>query len=388
MKLDRKTVRTILFIITFAVALYTAAQNLRAIYQAVCSVWGVFSVVITGLAIAFVLNVPLKLFEERVFYGLSEDRRAVVRRLRRPLSIVCALLVTLGAVVILFLVLLPRLMETLVVVADNLPGYIDQFISWVEDLLARFNLQSGDLTDIEIDWAGAIDSFLNGIIDRFDDIIGTATNVGTSVVGALVDALFSLIIAIYVLADKERVCAFTRRLITCFLPGRASGGLVRMAGMASETFGNFIAGQLMDSLILGILCYIGMRLFRFPYPEVISVVIGVTSLVPLVGSFVGELIGAFLILITSPLKALLFIVFILCLQQLEGSFIYPRVVGKSVGLPGVVVLSAVLVGGNIASVTGALLAVPICAMLYSLLLEALEARELRAERRAWERRGS
>lgn len=380
--------RTILFIITFAVALYTAAQNLRAIYQAVCSVWGVFSVVITGLAIAFVLNVPLKLFEERVFYGLSEDRRAVVRRLRRPLSIVCALLVTLGAVVILFLVLLPRLMETLVVVADNLPGYIDQFISWVEDLLARFNLQSGDLTDIEIDWAGAIDSFLNGIIDRFDDIIGTATNVGTSVVGALVDALFSLIIAIYVLADKERVCAFTRRLIPCFLPSRASGGLVRMAGMASETFGNFIAGQLMDSLILGILCYIGMRLFRFPYPEVISVVIGVTSLVPLVGSFVGELIGAFLILITSPLKALLFIVFILCLQQLEGSFIYPRVVGKSVGLPGVVVLSAVLVGGNIASVTGALLAVPICAMLYSLLLEALEARELRAERRAWERRGS
>lgn len=388
MKLDRKTVRTILFIITFAVALYTAAQNLRAIYQAVCSVWGVFSVVITGLAIAFVLNVPLKLFEEHVFYGLSEDRRAVVRRLRRPLSIVCALLVTLGVVVILFLVLLPRLMETLVVVADNLPGYIDQFISWVEDLLARFNLQSGDLTDIEIDWAGAIDSFLNGIIDRFDDIIGTATNVGTSVVGALVDALFSLIIAIYVLADKERVCAFTRRLITCFLPSRASGGLVRMAGMASETFGNFIAGQLMDSLILGILCYIGMRLFRFPYPEVISVVIGVTSLVPLVGSFVGELIGAFLILITSPLKALLFIVFILCLQQLEGSFIYPRVVGKSVGLPGVVVLSAVLVGGNIASVTGALLAVPICAMLYSLLLEALEARELRTERRAWERRGS
>ncbi len=388
MKLDRKTVRTILFIITFAVALYTAAQNLRAIYQAVCSVWGVFSVVITGLAIAFVLNVPLKLFEEHVFYGLSEDRRAVVRRLRRPLSIVCALLVTLGVVIILFLVLLPRLMETLVVVADNLPGYIDQFISWVEDLLARFNLQSGDLTDIEIDWAGAIDSFLNGIIDRFDDIIGTATNVGTSVVGALVDALFSLIIAIYVLADKERVCAFTRRLITCFLPSRASGGLVRMAGMASETFGNFIAGQLMDSLILGILCYIGMRLFRFPYPEVISVVIGVTSLVPLVGSFVGELIGAFLILITSPLKALLFIVFILCLQQLEGSFIYPRVVGKSVGLPGVVVLSAVLVGGNIASVTGALLAVPICAMLYSLLLEALEARELRAERRAWERRGS
>lgn len=387
MKLDKKTVRTILLIITFAVALFTAAQNLGALYLAVRSVWNVFSVVITGLAIAFVLNVPLKLFEERAFYGLSEDRRPLVRRLRRPLSIVCALLITLGVIVILFLVLLPRLMETLVVVADSLPGYVERLIGWIEAQLARFNLQSGDLFNIEIDWAGAIDSFLDGIIDRFDDIIGTATNVGTSVIGALVNSLFSLIIAIYVLAEKERVCAFARRVITNFLPQRASGSLVRIANMASETFANFIAGQLMDSLILGVLCYIGMRIFQFPYPEVISVVIGVTSLVPLVGSFIGELIGAFLILITSPLKALLFLVFILCLQQLEGSFIYPRVVGKSVGLPGVAVFSAVLVGGNIAGVTGALLGVPICAMLYSLLLEALDERELRGGS-PWARRGS
>ena len=145
--------------------------------------------------------------------------------------------------------------------------------------------------------------------------------------------------------------------------------------MASETFTNFIAGQLMDSLILGVLCYIGMRIFQFPHAEVISIVIGVTSLVPLVGSFVGEIIGAFLILISSPLKALLFMVFILCLQQVEGSFIYPKVVGKSVGLPGLAVFSAVLVGGNIAGVTGALLGAPICAMLYAILQQALAARE-------------
>ena len=162
-----------------------------------------------------------------------------------------------------------------------------------------------------------------------------------------------------------------------------------MAGMASETFANFIAGQLMDSLILGVLCYIGMRLFQFPLSRGSSPwSSGVTSLVPLVGSFVGELIGAFLILITSPLKALLFIVFILCLQQLEGSFIYPRVVGKSVGLPGVAVLSAVLVGGNVAGVTGALLG---GAHLRHALLPAAggprRARELRAGS-PWERRGS
>ena len=375
MKLDRRTVRTILLIITFAVALYTAAQNLGALYGAVRTVWDVFNVVITGLALAFVLNVPLKLFENRLFYGMSEDRRALVRRLRRPLSIICALLITLGVVVILFAVLLPRLIDTAAVVAESLPGYIEPFVAWVEGLLARFNFESGDLFNLSIDWSAAVEQFFSGLTDRMGDIIGTATNVGTSVVGALVDGLFSLVIAVYVLAEKEQICAFARRVITNFLPERASGGLVTIANMASETFTNFIAGQLMDSLILGVLCYIGMKIFRFPHAEVISVVIGVTSLVPLVGSFIGEIIGAFLILITSPLKALLFMVFILCLQQVEGSFIYPKVVGKSVGLPGVAVFSAVLVGGNIAGVTGALLGAPICAMLYAILQQALAARE-------------
>ena len=377
MKLDRRTVRTILLIITFAVALYTAAQNLGALYGAVRTVWDVFNVVITGLALAFVLNVPLKLFENRLFYGMSEDRRALVRRLRRPLSIICALLITLGVVVILFAVLLPRLIDTVAVVAESLPAYIEQFVAWVEGLLARFNFESGDLFNLSIDWSAAVEQFFSGLTDRMGDIIGTATNVGTSVVGALVDGIFSLVIAVYVLAEKEQICAFARRVITNFLPERASGGLVTIANMASETFTNFIAGQLMDSLILGVLCYIGMKIFRFPHAEVISVVIGVTSLVPLVGSFIGEIIGAFLILITSPLKALLFMVFILCLQQVEGSFIYPKVVGKSVGLPGVAVFSAVLVGGNIAGVTGALLGAPICAMFYAILQQALASREAR-----------
>ena len=372
MKLDRRTVRTILLIITFAVALFTAAQNLGAIYGAVRTVWGVFSVVITGLALAFVLNVPMKLFEERLLYGMSEDRRAPVRRLRRPLSIVGALVVTLGVVVILFAVLLPRLIATAVVVAERLP---EMFIGWVEHVLERFNLESGELLDLSINWSQATKQFIDSLTSSMGDIIGTATNVGTSVAGALVDGLFSLVIALYVLAEKEQICAFARRVATNFLPQRAAGGLVTIANMASETFTNFIAGQLMDSLILGVLCYIGMRIFQFPHAEVISIVIGVTSLVPLVGSFVGEIIGAFLILITSPLKALLFMVFILCLQQVEGSFIYPKVVGKSVGLPGVAVFSAVLVGGNIAGVTGALLGAPICAMLYAILQQALAARE-------------
>ena len=186
--------------------------------------------------------------------------------------------------------------------------------------------------------------------------------------------VFSVIIAVYILAQKERIGRFVRRCASAFLPRRVAGRVEGICSMAAETFSNFIGGQLADSSILGLLCFIGMSIFRFPYANVISVVIGVTSLVPLVGAFVGIVIGALLILTLDPIKALLFVVFVLCLQQVEGNLIYPKVVGKAVGLPGVIVLSAVLVGGNIAGVLGGLCAVPISAVLYNLLREAVDAR--------------
>ena len=373
MKLDRRTVRTILLIITFAVALFTAAQNLGAIYGAVRTVWGVFSVVITGLALAFVLNVPMKLFEERLLYGMSEDRRAPVRRMRRPLSIIGALVVTLGVVVILFAVLLPRADRHGGGRGGEPAGLCEKFIGWVEHVLERFNLESGELLDLSINWSQATKQFIDGLTSSMGDIIGTATNVGTSVAGALVDGLFSLVIALYVLAEKEQICAFARRVATNFLPQRAAGGLVTIAQHGLRDL-HQLHRRPADGLAhpRRALLYRHAHLNRYTYS---SVVIGVTSLVPLVGSFIGEIIGTFLILITSPLKALLFMVFILCLQQVEGSFIYPKVVGKSVGLPGLAVFSAVLVGGNIAGVTGALLGAPICAMLYAILQQALAARE-------------
>ena len=165
-----------------------------------------------------------------------------------------------------------------------------------------------------------------------------------------------------------------RRCIDAFFPRRFAHGFERLAARAGETFANFISGQLMDSSILGVLCFIGMTIFRFPHADVISVVIGVTSLVPLVGAFVGVAIGALLILTTDAIKALLFIVFMLCLQQVEGNLIYPKVVGKAVGMPGLLVLCAVLVGGNIAGILGSLCSVPLTAMLYAMLREAVDER--------------
>lgn len=390
MKLDRKNVRIILLIITFAVVLYTVAQNLAAIYGAVATVWNVFGVVITGLAMAFVLNVPLKLFENRVFYGMSEDRRPYVRKMRRPVSLVCALVVTLGVIVILIAVMLPQLTATVAEVASQLPNYINSVVQWLKDFLAGFGITIDALEDFSVDWEQVFSDLttylkegsanvLESAASAGSSVVSTVTDVGGSVITTVMNTFLGLIVAVYVLAQKERIGRFMKRCIDAFLPHRASSAISRIASMASETFSNFVAGQFTDSCILGVLCYVCMRIFRFPYPEVISVVIGVTSLVPMVGSFIGEVIGALLILIVSPIKALLFIVMVLAIQQVDGAFIYPRIVGKSVGLPGVAVFCAVIVGGNVAGVLGSLLGVPVCALLYALLREAVDARQKRRE---------
>lgn len=390
MKLDRKNVRIILLIITFAVVLYTVAQNLAAIYGAVATVWNVFGVVITGLAMAFVLNVPLKLFENRVFYGMSEDRRPYVRKMRRPVSLVCALVVTLGVIVILIAVIMPQLTATVAEVASQLPDYINSVVQWLRDFLSGFGITVDALEDFSVDWEQVFSDLTTYLKEGSanvsesaasagSSVVSTVTDVGGSVISTVMNTFLGLIVAVYVLAQKERIGRFMKRCIDAFLPHRASSAISRIASMASETFSNFVAGQFTDSCILGVLCYICMRIFRFPYPEVISVVIGVTSLVPMVGSFIGEVIGALLILIVSPIKALLFIVMVLAIQQVDGAFIYPRIVGKSVGLPGVAVFCAVIVGGNVAGVLGSLLGVPVCALLYALLREAVDARQNRRE---------
>ena len=377
MDFSRKNVRTILFIIVFTIILLSVMLNLGSLFDFVRWLFGVFSSVIAGLAIAFVLNVPLRIFEERTFYALREHRSPLVRKSLRPVSIVCSLIITLGVIIVLLLVILPRLVETVAAVISQMPGYVNDLIAWADRILEPLDFSLSDYLG-DINWVKVFSDIGKSLSESTGASIvsgvGTAANVGTTIVSGVIDVVFSVIIAVYILAQKERIGRFVRRCIDAFFPRRFAAGIESLASRASETFSNFISGQLADSCILGVLCFIGMNIFRFPYADVISVVIGVTSLVPLVGAFVGIVIGALLILTIDPIKALLFVVFVLCLQQIEGNLIYPKVVGKAVGMPGVLVLCAVLVGGNFAGILGALCAVPLCAMLYAMLRESVDRR--------------
>lgn len=371
MELNSKNTKKILLIIFLGAMIFTAFQNLGLVIKGFGKVLSVFSPVITALCIAFVLNVLLTALETKVFKFWDRSKRKFILKLKRPVCLVLTYLLALGAISLLILVIIPDIIDTITYLAEKMPGFVVEARNWVEGLLQRFNLEQADLPDITIDWKAAASSVTNWLSGSSGKIVDSAVNITTSVFSGVFDTLFSLVISIYVLAQKEKIGSFVKRTLNAFLPHKTTGFIYHISTKTHELFSRFIGGQLLEALILGTLCFIGMSIFGFPNALIISVLICVTALVPIVGATIGVVVGFLLIVITDPLKAVLFVVFLLVLQQVEGNLIYPRVVGKAVGLPGVLVVSAVMVGGNVGGVMGSLIAVPTVAVLYTLLKEVV-----------------
>lgn len=374
MELNSKNIKKILFIILFGVIAFAAFQNLNYISRFLSKTLRVFNPVITALCIAFVLNVLLTALETKVFGFMDKSPRRFVRKLRRPLCIVLTYLIALGIIALVIWVIIPDVAETVISLAEKLPSFMTEARDWAEGTLKRFSLSQDVIPDIEINWnslAGTLKDFFS---KYSNSIFGNAINITTSVFSGVYNTFFSALISIYILAQKEKIGAFTSRLIDAFIPKKAADMIYHISSLTYDSFTKFIGGQLTESVILGTLCFTGMTLFRFPNAAVISVFICATSLVPVIGATVGVITGFLLILIVSPLKSILFCIFFAVLQQLENSLIYPRVVGKSVGLPGVIVVCSVLVGGNIGGIFGALISVPTAAVIYVILKEAIAKR--------------
>lgn len=369
MELNSKNIKKILFIIFCGGLIFFATQNFILVFAYIKKILSLFSPIVVALCIAFVLNVLLTPLETKVFKFMDKSRKKFVTKLKRPLCLVLTYLIGLGIVSVLILVIIPDIIETITYLAESLPRFLTDAQIWLTSILADFGV---NLKNDKINWysvAATIKSWISGSEAK---IFGNAIDITTSLFSGIFNTIFSFVISIYVLAQKEKIGAFIKRMINAFLPSKASGLIYHISSKTYEYFSRFIGGQLTEALILGTLCFIGMLIFRFPNALIISVFIAVTSLVPIIGSTVGVIVGALLILITSPLKALFFVAYFLILQQIEGNLIYPRVVGKAVGLPGIIVISAVLVGGNIGGVTGTLIAVPTAAVLFTLLKELIE----------------
>lgn len=386
MELNAKNTKRIILIVSVAILLYLCLNNLGVIWAIISKLFSLAAPVIAGLCIAFVLNIPMSALEKKVFFFIGKAKKPWIRKFMRPLSMLTTFALAIGAVVLLLYFILPELAGTIMTITDNLSDYISSLINWINNILAGINPNWQIEPQGDIDWAGMLKSVFTLLFSAENSsvIIDTATGVTSTVFGSVTDVVFSVIMACYVLAQKEKIGRFVKNMMENLLPDKLVRKILSVCSLANRSFASFVSGQFLEALILGGLCFVGMLIFGFDYALMISLVIAVTALVPIVGAFIGVIIGGLLILTESPSEALLFVVYILVLQQIEGNLIYPRVVGKSVGLPGVLVFSAVIIGTNINGFVGALLAVPLCAMLYALLKEEMKNKKLKGKLQAGE----
>lgn len=374
MELNSKNIKKILLIILFGVIAFTAMQNFSNLMKWLSKTVSLFSPVIVALCIAFVLNVLLTALENKVFRFMDKSPKKAIRKLKRPISLVLTYFIAFGIIVLLLLVIIPDISETIIYIAERLPSFMKDAREWIETTLKSFNISQNDIPEMKINWNATANTIKEYISSDSNKIFGNAINITTSVFSGVFDMVFSIVISVYVLAQKERIGTFVKKCISAFIPKKSADIIYHISYQTYDSFSKFIGGQLTESVILGALCFIGMTIFRFPNAPIISVLICVTSLVPIIGATIGVVVGFLLILITNPLNALLFVVFFLVLQQIEGTLIYPKVVGKSVGLPGIIVVSSVLVGGNIGGIVGSLISVPVSAVLFILLKEEVNKR--------------
>ncbi len=372
MELNSKNIKKILLIIFLGALIFAGFQNLGLVFEGFKKVISVFSPVIAALCIAFVLNIPLTAFETKVFKFWDKAKRKFVLKLKRPVCLLLTYILALGIVSLLILVIIPDIVETVTHLAEKMPGFMLDVKNWLDDLLNRFNIKQTNIPDVTINWKSAANTFISWISGSSGKLVDSAVNITTSVFLGIFDAVFSIVISIYILASKEKIGRFVKNALNAFLNTKTNSFINHVAEKTNESFSRFIGGQLLESVILGTLCFIGMIILGFPNALIISVLVCVTALVPIVGTTVGAVIGFLLIVITNPIKAIFFVIFFIVLQQIEGNFIYPKVVGKAVGLPGILVVSAVLVGGNIGGVLGALIGVPTVAVIYTLLKEMID----------------
>ena len=339
-----------------------------------------------GGMIAFVLNLPMKFVEERL---LGRWKGKAADKLRRPLSLLAAIVFVAVLIVIVVMAVLPQLGRTINDLGQKIPEFFQQVVAWLGDLERQYPqlgqylgpfLDSGE--SLEQSWA-SMDQLAARLMDFLKEgvvsVITTTIGVASGIIGTFVKGIISFIFALYILAAKEKLADQGKRILHAFAPEKVEKGTLSLCSLLYRNFSHFITGQCVEAVIIGTIFVITMSLFRMPYAVMIGVLIAFTALIPVVGAFIGCILGAFLILVDAPEMAFWFVVLFLIIQQIEGNLIYPRVVGESVGLPAIWVLAAVSVGGSLFGFAGMLVFIPLVSTGYMLLRDEVNARNRRRE---------
>lgn len=363
-----KTRKDIIIIISYIALVIFALVNFSKILAFLGKVISIFSPFLLGIILAFVLNVLNNFIEKKIFGKIKPSK--IWNKIKRPLCITLSLILVFLTIFFVMNLLIPQLKNSASLFTDTLPAYKEDIIG----ILNRFDVDESTVNKV----GEYLDNFGKVITDYIKgnskDVITVTTEVATSVVNIISKGIITLVFAIYMIAQKETLSRQINKVMKAYLKPKTINKINTVGTLANKTFSNFVTGQCLEALIFGSLVFVGMLIFRFPYASTIGVLLGFTALIPIFGAFIGTAIGFILIMMVSPVKAILFVVFIIVLQQIEGNLIYPRVVGKSIGLPGMWVLLSVTVGGSIGGILGMLIATPLCSLLYALFTKMVNDR--------------
>lgn len=370
--MDRKLFRSILLIVTYTVLLVLALVKIDALLGMAGSFLSLLQPLYVGFALAFILNRPCQAFFHAYDRVLGRTRAAGLSRPLAVFSSYLSLIIVLG---ILFSFVVPKLTESIQLFAGSLGGYLLNLQASLTHLFNYLHVDADILNNFNLSGLTSyLQSFFNGMVQGLSTTVTSVMNFTGALISMFVTGLLAIIFSIYMLGGRETLLSQCRRLLTAYAPPRMAVIALDVVHLTADTFTRFVSGQLIEACILGGLCATGMLFIQADYAPLVGVIIGVSALIPVAGAYIGAILSAFLLLMVSPVKALIFLVFLAILQQIEGNVIYPRVVGTSIGLPGIWVLTAVTVGGGLFGLPGVLLSVPVCSVLYALLKQDVRRR--------------
>ena len=360
---DEKT-KNYFLLITYAIVLAYVFLNLDTVWNVVVTIIDLIKPFIIGICIAFVLNIPMKFFEEKVVGKLTKEKS----KLKRPLSLIITIIVLVGLIIGLMTFVIPQLAESCSTLVKNVPEYVDSLEKFMNKNINSKELLSSDVIE---EVYNKILSMGQNIIKIIGQVAGTivshALDITMGVTSTIINIVMAFIVSIYILLSKEKLFNQIKKILYAYMKKENVIKFLKVSKIANIKFTNFVRSQVIEACILGLLCFIGMKICSMPYALLISTIIGVTALVPIFGAFVGAILSAFIVLMVSPIKVILFAVIFVVIQQIEGNLIYPFVVGNSIGLSALWVLFAITVGGNAFGVVGMLIGVPLFGVLYTLI---------------------
>ena len=373
MELNDSTIKKIRWLIVFTVVAVVAGINYRSLFALFVRAVAILTPFLLGGVMAFVLNVPMRAIE-----GVLPVKKE--SQLRRPLSLCLTFLFVIGILLLVIFVVMPQLFDTVLSLQYSLPVFWNGVKAEAEKLFSQYPEIADYINNIHIDWKSYLEKIVQFLSVGAGTVLSSTISAALSIISGVTTFAIGLVFAVYILLQKENLSRQIKKLMKAFLPDHASERILEILSLANRTFSNFLAGQCVEAVILGSMFFITLSVLRLPYALLIGVLIAFTALIPMFGAFIGCAIGAFLMLMVKPFDAALFLIIFFVLQQIEGNFIYPHVVGNSVGLPAIWVLVAVTIGGSAMGIVGMLIFIPLCSVLYAVLREIVNKRIWAKER--------